>query len=236
MSHRVVAIIPARSDSSRLPGKHLRIVVGNPMMYYLVNRLLSAPFINTVVLATTERPCDDELCAVARNLKVEVFRGPLDDVIGRFAGAARKFDASIAIKANGDNPLQAPEVMETGITQLISDNIDLVTGKNAYTELPVGIGAEVLTRKAVDWLDCYTPPSFREDTTRYIFDAATELTWKPIRIPEKWRMLDGSITVDTINDFEYFTKIVSHLPDGKPRSWTIEMILNVMRRGYDRHE
>jgi len=236
MSYRVVAIIPARSDSIRLPSKHLRIVAGNPMIYYLINRMLYAPFIDTVVLATTERPCDDELCDVARNLEAEVFRGPLDDVIGRFAGAARTFDAAIAIKANGDNPLQAPEVMVAGITQLISDNIDLVTGKNVYTGLPVGLGAEILTRKAVDWLDCHTPPSFREDTTRYVFDAATELTWKPILIPEKWRMTDGSITVDTVKDFEYFTKIVSHLPNGEPHSWTIEMILTVMRSGYEWHE
>ncbi len=236
MSHRVVAIIPARSDSSRLPAKHLLIVAGNPMIYYLVNRLLNAPFINTVVLATTERPCDDELCDVARDLKAEIFRGPLDDVIGRFAGATRKFDASIAIKANGDNPLQAPEVMEAGITQLISDNMELVTGKNVYTGLPVGLGAEVLTRKAVEWLDYHTPPTFRDDTTRYVFDVATELTWKPILLPDKWRMTGGSITVDTVNDFEYFTKIVSHLPEGEPRSWTIEMILSVMRRDYGRYE
>lgn len=236
MSHRVVAIIPARSDSFRLPSKHLRVVAGNPMIYYLTNRLVYASFIDTVVVATTERSCDDELCDVVRNLKAELFRGPLEDVIGRFAGAARAFDASIAIKANGDNPLQAPEVMEAGITQLIQDNIDMVTGKNAYTGLPVGLGAEILTRKAVDWLDCRTPQTFREDTTRYVFDATTELTWNPILIPEKWRMMDGSITVDTVKDFQYFTKIVTHLPDGEPHSWTIEMILTVMRRVYERHK
>ena len=236
MSHRAVAIIPARSDSSRLPSKHLRMVFGKPMIYYLINRLLSVPFINTVVLATTERPCDDELCDVARNLKAEVFRGPVDDVIGRSVGAIRKFDASIAIKANGDNPLLAPEVMEAGIAQLISDNIDLVTGKNVYTGLPVGLGAEILTRKAVEWLDYHTPPTFRDDITRYVFGAATELTWKPILLPEKWKMADGSITVDTINDFEYFSKIVSHLSEGEPWSWTIEMILSVMRSSHERHE
>lgn len=230
MTYRVVAIIPARSDSSRLPGKHLQMVAGNPMIYYLINRLLYASFIDEVVVATTERPCDDELCALALNLNCKVFRGSLNDVIGRFAGAARKFDADIVIKAGGDNPLQATEIIKAGIEQLISEKIDLVTGKNLYTGLPIGIGAEVLTRKAVEWLDYNSPRTFSEYITKHIFDTGTELTWKPILFPEKWRMPHGSITVDTVNDLEYFTKIVSQLPVEEPQRWTIEMILDVMRR------
>ena len=230
MSCRVIAIIPARSDSVRLPAKHLLKVADKPLIYYLVNRLLNAPFINTVVLATTTRTCDDELCDVARNLKAEVFRGPLDDVIGRFAGAARTFDAAIAIKANGDNPLQAPEVMEAGIKQLMPDNIDLVTGKNSYTGLPVGMGAEVLSRKAVDWLDTHTPKSFRSDTTQYAFQGQTKINWKPIYVPDSWKLPNGSITVDTPRDFDYFSKLVAALPLQEPNCWTIEMIIKEMSK------
>ncbi len=228
MKHKIIAIIPARSDSSRLPAKHLRSVRGKPMLFYIVDRLQSIPMLNNIVLASTDRAVDNELCKVANNLGCDIYRGSLNNVIGRFASAVNKHNATIAIKANGDNPLQAPEVIENGLSQLLNGNYDLVTGKNAYTGLPVGLGAEVVTSQTVEWLDKHTPLEMREDVTRYVFECKTEVNWKAIEVPAQWSMPAGSITVDTPHDFDYLTRVVNRLPELEPRQWTIEMILKAM--------
>lgn len=229
MKPKVVAIIPARSDSSRLPGKHLREVGGQPMIYYLVDRLLGMPQVDEVVVATTARKEDENLAQVSRELGAQVYKGSLEDVTGRFAGAARAFGAEIVVKANGDNPLQAPEVISAGINQLIKQGVDLKTGRHAYTGLPVGVGAEVLSREAVEWLDSKTPELFREDSTRYAFEAEGKLIWAPIDVPGEWKGSEQSITVDTMDDLVFFARVVSLLPKDPPREWPIEVILKAMK-------
>ena len=63
---KVVATIEARMTSSRLPGKVLLPVLGQPMLYYLVNRLKSVNLISEIVLATTTNATDDVLIDFAR--------------------------------------------------------------------------------------------------------------------------------------------------------------------------
>ena len=232
MGNNIICIILARSDSSRLPKKHLKKVRGKPMIYYLINRMLNIPSIDKVVLATTSRQCDDTLSSVSKAYGAEVYRSDLEaeDVIGRFASVARDYKAKIAIKANGDNPLQSPEVIEKGIKQLISEDSDFLTGKNSFTGLPVGLGAEVLSRKSIEWLDINTPSAFREDTTNYIFQTKTSIKPKAIRIPPSWVYEEGSITVDNETDFKRLEEIISTLPKSSPSLWKIEAIIDTMKR------
>ena len=63
---RVVALIPARFQSSRLPGKPLADVAGRPMIEHVYRRAAAAPSVGAVVVAT-----DDGRIAAA----VEAFGG-----------------------------------------------------------------------------------------------------------------------------------------------------------------
>ena len=149
MKPRVVCIIPARSDSRRFPRKHLELIGQNPMIGLLILRMKSLKLIDEVVVAATKRKCDDELISVSKDFGAKVFRGSLEDVIGRFAEASREYETDVCVKANGDNPLQCPEVIDLGIKQLLSNKLDLVTGKNKYTDLPIGIGAEIINIETI---------------------------------------------------------------------------------------
>src|ERR1051325_1435698 len=51
----VVAIIPARYSSSRLPGKPLLEIEGRPMVVHVAQRALSAPSVARAVVATDDR-------------------------------------------------------------------------------------------------------------------------------------------------------------------------------------
>tara|TARA_B100000315_G_C14526215_1_gene563955 strand:+ start:603 stop:1358 length:756 start_codon:yes stop_codon:yes gene_type:complete len=226
---KCVVIIPARNTSTRLPLKHLQFIGDRTMLSILATRMQHISEVDQVIIATTNRSCDDSLCEEADRLGCDVFRGSHYDVLGRFAQAARSADASIVIKANGDNPLLAPEVIEQGIEEIQNGSYEFVTGKKAYTLLPVGIGAEVMSMRCVDRLDKLSREQSREDITLYLFENKGEFDWAPITITDRWKMPNASITVDTPRDFRMLKKIILRLPKVAPEHWTIEQILEQLR-------
>jgi N-acylneuraminate cytidylyltransferase len=65
---RVVAIIPARGGSKGLPGKHLRLLAGKPLLAYAVEPAVASAAIDRVIVTTDS----DEIAAAARALGAEV--------------------------------------------------------------------------------------------------------------------------------------------------------------------
>ena len=58
---KVVAIIQARMGSTRLPGKVLMDLAGEPMLARVVNRVRRAVTLNEVVVAATTQPADEAI-------------------------------------------------------------------------------------------------------------------------------------------------------------------------------
>jgi len=65
-SKKVVAIIQARMGSSRLPGKMMEPIAGQPLMYHIIARALQIRCAQAVYLATTDQPMDDPLVELAQ--------------------------------------------------------------------------------------------------------------------------------------------------------------------------
>ena len=76
---RVLAIVPARLDSARLPRKALIEVAGGPIIEHVLVRVKAIPGITDLVCATTKRTVDDELAERVMSMGVDVYRGEVDD-------------------------------------------------------------------------------------------------------------------------------------------------------------
>ena len=104
----VVAIIPARYASTRLPGKPLAAIAGQPMIRHVYERVRRAAGVARTLIAT-----DDERIAVA----VRAFGGDLvmtgTHATGtdRLAEVAAGLDAAIIVNVQGDLPLLDPEAL-----------------------------------------------------------------------------------------------------------------------------
>ena len=108
----VVAAIPARYASTRLPAKPLHPIAGKPMIEHVYRRAAAARGLQRVVVLT-----DDERIATAvRGFGGEVEMTPADCSSGtdRIAWAARGWDAEAVINVQGDEPLIDPQ----GISEL----------------------------------------------------------------------------------------------------------------------
>ena len=117
MRKRVV-IVQARMASSRLPGKVLMDLCGKPMLAQLLGRLKRCMHADEIVVATTTKPGDDPVAALADREGVRVFRGSEDDVLSRYAGAAREARAGMVVRITADCPLIDPDQTDRVIQAL----------------------------------------------------------------------------------------------------------------------
>jgi 3-deoxy-manno-octulosonate cytidylyltransferase (CMP-KDO synthetase) len=115
----VVAVIPARYGSSRLPGKPLASIAGRPMIQHVVERVRQAQNVNRVVVAT-----DDERIKKA----VEGFGGEAvltrsDHRTGtdRVAEVAMHLQAEIYVDIQGDEPLIDPATIDAVAAEMLQD-------------------------------------------------------------------------------------------------------------------
>ncbi|MCC6847828.1 MAG: 3-deoxy-manno-octulosonate cytidylyltransferase [Deltaproteobacteria bacterium] len=114
-SARVVAIIPARYASTRLPGKPLAPIAGKPMIQHVWERAAQAGGVARTLVAT-----DDERIAAA----VRAFGGDLvmtgTHATGtdRLAEVARGLEADILVNVQGDLPLLDPAVLSACVAAL----------------------------------------------------------------------------------------------------------------------
>jgi 3-deoxy-manno-octulosonate cytidylyltransferase (CMP-KDO synthetase) len=118
-SVKVVAVIPARYASTRLPGKPLVPLAGKPMIQRVYERAKRATRVDRVVVAT-----DDERIAKL----VEGFGGTArmtrsDHRTGteRVAEVAAHEEADVFVNVQGDEPLLDPAAVDTAVASLLEE-------------------------------------------------------------------------------------------------------------------
>lgn len=109
MNASIVAAIPARFDSTRLPGKPLRDILGKPMIQRVYEQVRKASGIDRIVVLTDDERIADAVLA----FRGEALMTPLDCASGtdRIAWAARDWDVDAIINIQGDEPLIEPEAI-----------------------------------------------------------------------------------------------------------------------------
>ena len=124
---RVVAIIPARYDSTRLPGKALLNILGKPMICHVVERALAAENVGRAIVAT-----DDERifkAVHAAGYEATMTSREHESGTDRIAEVAAALpDAEIIVNVQGDEPLISSRTIERAVEALTTDaNAGIVT-------------------------------------------------------------------------------------------------------------
>lgn len=165
----ILAIVQARVSSSRLPGKVLRPLMGRAMILCEMERLSRSTCIDKIVLATSEDESDDPLVETARSAGYAVFRGSLNDVLGRYYACAKASGAEHIVRITGDCPLIDPAVVDEVIARHLGEGNDYTSNTLGEATYPDGLDTEVMRFAALErahteaWL-----PSEREHVTQYI--------------------------------------------------------------------
>jgi spore coat polysaccharide biosynthesis protein SpsF len=205
----IVAIIQARSGSTRLPGKVLMDIAGYPMVSRVVQRSRQARLLTEVVLATSTEERDEPLARLAAQLDVPCFRGSEGDVLSRFFGATQAFNADLVVRLTADCPLLDGAVIDQVVRVFQeSEGMDYVSNTLERT-YPRGLDTEVFTRDALARAHREAKlPYEREHVTPYIYNHPELFSLRNVtHIPDlsAYRM-----TVDEAIDLEAVRRIYRH--------------------------
>lgn len=223
---RTIAIIQARMGSSRLPGKVLADIRGRTMLERVVSRAARAKLLDAVVVATTTDTRDDAVVRECERLGLRTFRGSEDDVLDRYYGAARAFDAEAVVRITSDCPLIDPHLIDRVVGELASQNADYVSNTLVLT-YPRGLDAEAFTMTAL-------ATAWENATVAYERVHVTPFLY---RRPERFKLVNVACsedvsslrwTVDTPDDLQLVRNIFERAERIGEPGW--EDVLAMVRR------
>lgn len=238
MRPKTVAIIQARMASSRLPGKVLLDIGGQPMLVWVIERARRARTVDEVVVATTTDASDEPIVAFCQGRGYPFFRGSVFDVLDRYYQAALQHQAEIVVRLTADCPLIDPDLIDQAVKAFAGLALNASKdGQSVESErpfpydfvanrlpppwgrtYPIGLDIEVCSFAGLElaWREA-TLPYQREHVMPFFYDQ-----------PEHFRILllnhevnYGNLrwTVDTPQDLELLRQIAAHFPGRNDFSW-----------------
>jgi spore coat polysaccharide biosynthesis protein SpsF len=229
---RIIATIEARMNSSRLPGKVLKPILGIPTLELLIERLRRARNVNGIVVATTENPADDAIEELARAVRVGCYRGSENDVLDRVLKAAHSARADVIVEVTGDCPLFDPGVVDRLVECYLSNRFDYVAN-TLYRTFPRGLDTQVFATRTLEEVSRLTQdPADREHVSLYIYEHPERFSLHNVEsgLPEKhWQ---HRLTVDTPEDFALIETIFERLYPQNP-AFTLQDVIALLEREPD---
>jgi len=203
---KVVGIIQAHMSSSRLPGKVMKDLVGAPALYRMIERLRHCKLLDEIVIATSDKDCDDVLIEACEKWGVATFRGSDSDVLSRYWGAAQAYPGDVYVRMTSDNPLIDPTHMDELIQFFLDHDYRYVAADETTT--PNGAGGEVFTAELMQ-------EAFENSTEGYEHEHVTPyMYWKQdslYYLPYKENLSYMRITLDTPEDYEVIKRVYEAL-------------------------
>ena len=165
----VVAVIQARTGSTRLPGKVLYPLDGEHVLTHDVRRLRAAETVDEVVVATSTSDPDDAVAEAAERADATVYRGSESDVLGRMYGAAEEAGAGVVVRATGDDPLVSPAAVDA-VAEAVASGADYA-GNTIDRTFPQGLIIEAVSMSSLRAVESTaTEPHHREHVTQYYLE------------------------------------------------------------------
>ena len=145
---KVIAVIPARYQSTRFEGKPLVDIYGKPMIYHVYAGAKRAKGIQDVFVATD----DERIRKAAEAFGAKVIMTSPEHKTGtdRISEAVSDLDVDIVINVQGDEPLVHPQMLEQAMQPLWEDQSLCVTTLMSPIEEPGDFIDATVVKTVVD--------------------------------------------------------------------------------------
>ena len=185
--------------SSRLPGKVLMSIRGEPLLGHVVGRLAALKHPATVVVATTTEAGDDAIERWCTRGGVKCFRGSDGDVLERYYLCAQQYGLDPIVRLTADNPFTDISELDRLIDLHLARGNDFT---HSFGSLPVGVGAEIFTLAALARSHREgRAPHHREHVDEYMLENPALFRTEVLDVSEAKRRPDVRLTVDTQEDY-----------------------------------
>lgn len=194
--------------STRLPGKALAEIAGEPLLKRLCRRMERCKLADEVIVATSTQPEDDAIVSACALWGVHVFRGPSEDLTTRFLRAVKVYRLNVFVRVTGDNPLTDA----AGIDDLIGSFCQTDAARRRKPAIlhnmhrdgyPYGTGAEIANSALLEFCD-RTLHSLheREHFAQFAKGQSSEIECSKTHAPQCLRRPRYFLTVDYPEDLK----------------------------------
>lgn len=206
---KVVAVIQARTSSSRLPGKVLKPLCGVPMIVFMLRRLVNVKCVDEITVATSTDASDDRLATLVEQTGFRCYRGDLSDVLNRFYGAAKEFGGEIIVRLTGDCPLVDADLIDAVVNAMKSAGADYASNIDPPS-YPDGLDVEAFTFESLltAWREARLS-SDREHVTPYL--RSSKNMFKQASVNGLVNLSNLRWTVDYPDDFEFIESMLARI-------------------------
>jgi spore coat polysaccharide biosynthesis protein SpsF len=236
MKPRVITIIQGRMSSSRLPGKILADIAGQPMLQRVFMRTSRAAAVTETIFATTTDPSDDPVAEYCDFSGIPCTRGSLFDVLDRYYQAARQAKADVVVRITADCPVIDPVLIDDVVKMLLEDEYDFVCNRLPppwRRTYPIGLDVEACTFRVLEkaWKEA-REPQHREHAMPYFYEGVELITvnrrlqtgtsprgYTIALLHHSTDFGDYRWTVDTAEDLEFLRQIYSRFDGRDDFTW-----------------
>jgi CMP-N-acetylneuraminic acid synthetase len=204
---RVVALVPMRHDSERVPGKNYRPLGGRPLFHHVVDALRASGRVDQVVIDTDSPVIAADAAETFPDVTVldrpEELRGgdvPMNDVLLHDVG---QVSADLYLQTHSTNPLLRADTIRRAVDEFLSardEHDSLFSVTPLQTRLWTADGAPINHDPAVLLRTQDLPPVMEENSCLYLFTGAglvergTRIGERPLLFPidpeEAWDIDD----------------------------------------------
>ena len=201
----MIVIIQARSNSKRFNNKVLYKIYNKPIIWHVISKIKKSKNIKKIIVATSDKKTDDKLIKYLKSIKIDYFRGSLNNVAKRLCDAAEENKANFFMRISADSPLIDPAVIDKAFKIFNSQKkkYDIIT--NVFPRsYPKGQSIEIIkTSKLRNFLNKFNKDQ-KEHVTRYFYKNNKKFVIKNFTsIKNKTKI---KLAIDTKNDLNVILK------------------------------
>jgi spore coat polysaccharide biosynthesis protein SpsF len=211
----ILAVLQARMGSSRLPGKSMATLQGEPMIVRQLERLRGARCLSKIIVATSTESADDALAGFLVSRGHTVHRGAGADILARIARCAEAISSvSHVVRLKGDAPFMDPGIIDDAIRMALASGADY-TSNRVHRTFPVGLEVEVIKLGALQAAAAEErDPQARISPTAAIRNQPQRWSQAHLRAARDWSKLDWR--VKTAADLAFARSVYDALYSGDP--------------------
>ena len=190
-NRKIVALVPMRHHSQRVPGKNYRLLAGKPLYQHIIETLLSVPEIDNVVVDTDSEPIMEglrdhfpQVILINRPIHLRADDVPMNQILIHDTG---RVPAEFYLQTHSTNPLLKPETVSRAIQSFLGDypNHDSLFSVTRWQTRLYDKDGRAINHNPRELLQTQDlPPIYEENSCIYIFNRAN-LVAKQHRISDR---------------------------------------------------
>lgn len=219
---KVDLIIQARMGSTRLPGKSLFDLAGEPLVGRIIERVKRCKRLNDIILAIPNNNDNLPLKKLAIRHNIKFFLGSENDLVRRYYGAAKFYETKFICRLPADNPTPEPSEFDRLIDFHLENNVNGFSTNICNVNdsgYPDGIGVEIFN---IDLLERIykeeTDLEKREHVHLNFFNYKTGIATdkrlcpvKTIKCPKAFRRPELVLDVNTEEQYIFMKELYEYL-------------------------